>query len=489
MNTLQRKKLNTSESGVALIMAILVLMLVSAVVTGMILMSNTETNVSLNFRDAQTAFFDAKGGVEEVRDRLRAGAPASLTGNLPTNLPGQNNGVLYITNPAAGEVVAPWNTAGNNYPDDEICKEVACAGGGVPGGNPWYATTAASASYAAAPLLNWKWVRLIAKTNKSDSGTTRTVSVDGTTSGNRVCWNGTNELVTAAASCPAGTQQVYHLTSLAVTPSGSRRMLQMEVSLNLANLNVPSALTFDGPGDTFGSPNSNPFHINGTDRSGPDPGACALAAQPAVPAVGVVTPGDVPTTITSLNRPDHYTGAGATPSVGNVASNLPPDMQSVSALDGLVQNLSQSADYTLTDGGNGTGACTSSPPSLGTAAAPVTIYANCSFSLSGNNTGYGVLIVTGTYSASGNNGWRGLVLVVGQGNIQVNGGGNNSYDGGIVVAKTRDANGNLLATLGAPTVNWNGGGGNGIYYDSCWISNALSSKSNYRSLAYRELMY
>jgi len=51
---------------------------------GMILMSNTETNVSANFRDEQTAYFAAKAGIEEIRDRLRAGANGQLA--LPTTL-------------------------------------------------------------------------------------------------------------------------------------------------------------------------------------------------------------------------------------------------------------------------------------------------------------------------------------------------------------------------------------------------------------------
>ena len=42
------------------------------------------------------------------------------------------------------------------------------------------------------------------------------------------------------------------------------------------------------------------------------------------------------------------------------------------------------------------------------------------------------------------------------------------------MARTRDLNGNLLSTLGTPTVNWSGGGGNGIYYDHCWADNMLN---------------
>src|SRR5437879_13911656 len=109
------KNLRTSERGVALVVALLMLMLISAALIGMIMMSNTETNISANFRDEQTAFFSSKGGIEEVRDRFPSGATARFGGSAlfsstnvpPFPLPGLANGVLYITNPAAGETITP----------------------------------------------------------------------------------------------------------------------------------------------------------------------------------------------------------------------------------------------------------------------------------------------------------------------------------------------------------------------------------------------
>jgi Tfp pilus assembly protein PilX len=177
MIVLSGKKRNTPEDGIALIVALLMLLLITAALMGMIMMSNTETNVSANFRDEQTAFFASKAGIEEVRDRMRSSATNSLSGFLPTTaLPGAPNGILYITNPAAGETVTPWTTTGsaNTYPDDEICKELLPCGVNLTAGT--WTSQSASTTYAATPILPWKWVRVMAKANiehRSNAGDLR----------------------------------------------------------------------------------------------------------------------------------------------------------------------------------------------------------------------------------------------------------------------------------------------------------------------------
>ena len=114
---------------------------------------------------------------------------------------------------------------------------------------------------------------------------------------------------------------------------------------------------------------------------------------------------------------------------------------------------------------------------------------NGDLSLNGNETGYGLLVVTGTFSPGGNVGWNGIVLVVGKGIVTGNGGGNNQYTGAIVVAQTvNPSTGVPLATLGAPTFSFSGGGGNGVYYSTGCINQA-STLSDYRAIAAHELLY
>jgi len=469
------------QRGIALLMVLIALLIISAITAGAILLSNTETSISANFRDEQLAFFSAKSGIEEARDRMQAGVANTLrTASLPTTLPGASGSVLYILNPANGETVAPWNgSSSTTYPDDEICKEtstISCSGNlpNLSSCSSWCVSTTASSVYAASPVLPWKWVRLMLKQNNALSA----YSTNGSSSsGLQVCWNGTNEETT---SCSAPNLPVYTMTALAVTPSGSRRMVQAEIAEDRLNFSASAALTLDGTGDTASMPSSNNFGVNGNDSAG----CGATTTGPALPAIGVDSNADVTTLDGAIpnNRKNNYTGSGGSnPDVENISSSLPPNLQTVTSLQALTSSIKSMVTQPVI---TGPATSVSSP---GTAAAPQIIYVNGDLTLSGNVTGYGILVVTGTFTASGNVGWNGLVLVVGQGNFVGNGGGNNSYNGAIVVAKTLDSMGNPLGSLGAPTFNFNGGGGNGLNYSSGCIAQA-TTLSTFHIMAFREVL-
>ena len=481
-----------SERGVALFIAIFALLLISVVALALMVMAGTETSLNSNYKSSVQAFYDAKAGVEEARGRLWAGHPNSIaallidpaTGMMPVGK------AVYILNPAGAEVVNPIDmSAGNQYADRQYINEW--------GGNPpaTATTTASVSTQAGVPGPLYKWVRITPRTEKSEN-----VDVNGdgfTDPVNPLYYDGAQQFPYSSVTGPivglnpvGSTQyQVFEVTALAVTPSGSQRMVQYTVSQTNMNLQFPSALTFDGLTPTYNAPNSNPFDMNGNDRSGSNPApTCTVPVQLSKPAVGVISPADIATAASGIpsNRLNHYLGSGGTPSVANVT--LPTNEDSVSSLNNLVAQIAKAGTVV-------TGPASQGSINLGSASNPqITVVqadpnvpgSTGDLTLTGNNTGYGILVVTGTLTFSGNSGWRGIVLVVGQGSLQENGGGNNEYDGAMLVAKTLDAQGHPLATLGAPVVNWNGGGGNGVYYDSCWIANA-SKGLNYSVLSFREI--
>jgi hypothetical protein len=276
---------------------------------------------------------------------------------------------------------------------------------------------------------------------------------------------------------------VYMMTALATTPSGSRRMVQYELTKDKLNLTFPAALTLDGSNvslSTVTGPNSNVYNMDGHDHAG-----CGGAATASTgPAIGVTNAPDIVTVTAGIpsNRTGNYTGVdGTSPDVSNISAKMPANLNSVGALNTLLATIKSNANQVY----NSNQTSLANP---GTAAAPQIIYINGDYSPSGNVTGNGILVVTGTFSPGGNVGWNGIVLVVGKGSIVGNGGGNAEYDGAVIVARTVDASGNPLASLGVANFDFSGGGGNGIMYSTGCIAQA-STLSDYRIVSTREMMY
>jgi Tfp pilus assembly protein PilX len=519
-NAVQDKNMNQpkasisgrNERGAALLIAIFSLLLISAVAIALIMMAGTESAISGNYRNALQAFYSAKAGLEEGRGRLWSGNANAMTSvsGFPTTgfLPiGQ---VWYITNPASGETVSP---SASPYADTELASEYS--------GTPTIHTVSSVTQLSGTANAPYKWVRITATTEKSLN-----VDVDGDGSKNsnmELCSDGSQLVpVTALGSntCPTvganQSYQVYTVASLAVTPGGGKRLEEYTVAPQSYNLNFPGALTMAGPIGTFNGANSNPYHINGADGSGSVPVSGCTPTTNSIAAIDV-TPG-LDTANASgkdnqhyvgdiLPRPDHYTGAVPSPAPspaisGNpsiTAQNPTGSLGSASALNQLVDTLKQNADGVMQPSpapvgdhnNSGTtynfGDTSHGWPSGMSASNPKVVVVDGSFDL-GPNTGYGILVVTGNFTYHGNSGWNGIVLVIGDGTTTFDGlgGGNGEFDGAVFVATTRDSSGHGLSNFGAVNFDISGGGGNGIYYSSCWV-NKVSQVPGLKLLSFKEI--
>src|SRR6266481_3890895 len=487
-------KIRNHEEGVALIAAILTLLLLSAITAGIIILTNTETNTSSNFKDEQRAFFSAKAGIEEVRDRLRTAATGTLATStiLPTTLPGvSTTGVTYVLNPLPSETVAPWTapttSSPNSYADDEICKETSAIAAGCSGGYPsssgWYRSTSplANSIYAASPALDWKWVRIQLKQSNA-FGTNYAVNGNTANAYYTCLKDGSPYEYAFAAPCVSPVYlPVYVLTALSVTPGGSRRMLQVEVGQDTFQFNAPAALTLDGPGDTFATGPSSKFGVNGNDSNS----VCGGSVGPNVPAVGVPDDADKTATITQIsnavngntNKMGNYqSGSNTTPDVQNISSALPSSMLTKTSLQNLMSTIKADVTQPVING-TPTAATDSSFTSPGTLAAPQIIYVNGDLTLTGNFTGYGILVVTGTFTAKGSNTWNGLIFVVGAGQFVDK--GTSTFNGAMVIANT--------SGWGATSSDVSGGGNGGVNYSSGCIAQA-TTLSTFHVISMRELM-
>jgi len=113
---MRKRKARNPESGIALLIALLALLLISAIGMGMMYMSTTETSVNANYRDTQRAFFSMRAGLEEMRDRMRQDAPIPITvptltsANGPANMPSARfpNTSALSSKPEASPSASRW---------------------------------------------------------------------------------------------------------------------------------------------------------------------------------------------------------------------------------------------------------------------------------------------------------------------------------------------------------------------------------------------
>jgi hypothetical protein len=298
-------RIRRQEKGVALILSILALLLLSAIAVSMMYMAATESSINANFKKEEVEYFASRAGIEEIRDRMIPGVvpyslnglaagpnppcPIRLAGNcyLPDQLPTAANGeIVYILQNQANAALTMANvttapTPGNPNPiyDDELCHDyaiggmqrslaanVSCANSAntqLPAGAAWYFRPPAAAGLSAAPFwlnggssnpLDWKWARISLKATNSAP-----YCVDGTANPGcaaevpqKVCWDGNTEsaLPVGFASCGALTpplQPVYLVTALAVSSTGGRRLIQTELAQKPSQ-NPPDGLYATGQG-------------------------------------------------------------------------------------------------------------------------------------------------------------------------------------------------------------------------------------------------
>lgn len=239
----------TRQRGAALLLCLFALLLLTSIGAFLYLSSGTETRISANYGSGMDAYYAAKFGIQEVRDRVSytsndprfPGRVDGLADRLPTDIAGNPNGVFYVLNPAPGETLDPANPA-SRYFDDELChdynsgaaKGTRCSS--VPGVANWELPTQLSqASPGTATAL--KWVRINMKTNRISDPFFVDATNLAATMDLPICWDGKKELLSPAAPAPPcdanGLQNVYMLTSLAVTPglrdNAARRLLRSEV--------------------------------------------------------------------------------------------------------------------------------------------------------------------------------------------------------------------------------------------------------------------
>ncbi|MGZ4817054.1 MAG: hypothetical protein ACXVZJ_00430 [Terriglobales bacterium] len=520
-----RGKHRRGERGVALLMALFALLILAAVGLGMMYSANTETAINSNYGGSMRAYYAALGGIEEARDRVRTNTTNGIT--PPARTPSSAGHTIYLVNPyvnSAGNTITPkpW-LASDSFIDDEYCHEFPSTdpGLGTPctvlpydsstntnwygyysGGSSTYTGTtwhSGGSSFSGVPSLSpntstanavdFRWTRINMKMNYSTnpvcvngSGITCSTTAQQATA---VCWDGTRELlaVSAGTDCSttpstnnSATMPVYLLTSLAVTPNGSRRMVQMEVANN------PPLVTnaaVDANNDVTVSGSS--VTVNGYDNC-----KCACTNPPGggAPtctnrATGGPCTGNTYSIFASGNESESghpATVAGTTPVVAENQSfpyDVPSLVNKYKKMQGMV-DVTNSPSYSITcSAGSPYANCGSVsgiafgtepnpwPPTNVQSPAGVAYqytYIPGSIDLQAHSSGAGVLVVNGNLTIHGGFEYYGLIIVAGTLTLQGSGSGQDYNVIGSIVA-------------GQGTVADSISGGITIQYDRCALLN------------------
>jgi len=441
---------NRNERGVALIMSLFVLAILSLVGITYMTSSTLETKINSNSRSSYPAFYAAEAGLEEGTYRLIGSAVNPIALSLvdaPTK-------VVYIRQNTS---IVPTDSSSPYY-DTEYTSS-------------GFTTVSYASTNQSSNMMPYQWVKISMKTKRLSGHDVDNTGL-ATNQDVPVYYDGAEYLYSPPTINPTKTGfRVYQITAFA-SAAGSGYRLRREIS-SAGFPGMPGAVYLPGPLPTYSAPSSNPFIIDGNDQAG----------GPAKPAMGVLNAAAdaAVTAAIPANRLDHYTGSGGWPDIQDVSSGLSTSLNTPQGLEDVLSTITPYANGTYA---SGTTTC-SGAGCWGTSGAPKINVFNGDCNL-GNGTGYGILIVRGNFSMQGNGAFYGLILVVGQGTMTFSGGGNGSINGGIIVAKTRDAGGSVLGSLGNPSLSWNGGGGNGVRYNSTLV-NQMFTNMGFLKLAYKEI--
>src|SRR6476660_3398608 len=271
MAQIMSRMMKRDERGMALMLALFALLLLSGIGLCMVLSSNTETRIDANYGGSLRSYYAAHSGLEEMRDRisyLSTTRPDGLADKLPTTIAGNPGGVLYVVNPDAGEIVDPTDPT-SPYFDVQLChdyksrvtvRDSRCTA--VPTGT--WMLTSQNAAPAAAVSLGYKWVRINLKTNRIAAPYYVDQKGDPATLDTLVCWDGETEQLSPGGTAPAcdanGMQPVYMLTSLALS-QGTRNLLRAEVVGT--SIRPPGAITMDVGSSNSATPITATFNGSG----------------------------------------------------------------------------------------------------------------------------------------------------------------------------------------------------------------------------------
>lgn len=439
-----------TEAGIALLIALLVIVLLSAFAFSMAALTTSQLQLGKTVQTQTQVYYAALAGLEEARGRLNPAAPDALgSSSLPTAV----NQVVYLVNGAMQDPVQPTNP-GSPYYDTEYAREFS---GGLTGASVLTPVASDQPGTGTASAIPYKWVRITLKTEYSSG---QDVDQDGILDNSSpVYWDGTHQNVTATGV------PVYKLTALAVDASGIRQMAQVEVADRISSYSALGGLATGGAATLAGLAGGNVGHpsrggtsnlvVDGSDTLNTTP--CGTVGVP-----GLVTVGTASIASAMVN---------GIPTATQQVLSLPTSPAAfINSLRAVATPI-LSADPThvsLVSGGTGyagTNAVLGTQPNGTTPAQPAVVYSDKPLAISGTaSTGDGILLVSGNLSVTGGFSYRGLIVVDGPVTLASNSTGSIRIKGSVI------SSGNLSADSTQSSSN-----ALTVSYDSCALIDSFQS--------------
>ena len=270
------------------------------------------------------------------------------------------------------------------------------------------------------------------------------------------------------------------LTSVATGPLGSQAIIESTVK-TFDLFPPPGSITLLGSGASFTGNMSNAKDLHGDDQCGSGAPKPVIAASDSadVPGIKASIDSSKPATyyskdsdgnsVTAATDPDAITQTISSSTLASIYSNYGINLIDAHSLNNFVTDLKQLAD-TVAPGGTDANSVY-----VGAPGDSRIVVVDGDFNL--NDSGAGILLVTGELTFQGTIQYDGLILVFGKGSMRRQGGGNNTIKGGIIIADTLGPDG-IAGTaddvLGSPTLNTSGGGQSNIRYCSQAIEDMLA---------------
>ncbi len=270
-----------------------------------------------------------------------------------------------------------------------------------------------------------------------------------------------NDTNTAGETTTEDANRVIILTSSATGPNGAKRTIKAYIGRSSVFI-PPGSVYFPGQSQYIETGfNGTSFQIDGNDTvPGGSPGSGSGSPIPGISTTSSASTSQVTSSLSSNQQP-LVGGRGGTPSVATTSASLVFDVNQL-AQNIIASGIEGVTMQTLPSGNYSSGV-------WGTSMAPMITHITGNATLTGDLTGYGVLIVDGDLTVRGSFSFKGVIIALGDVDFKGSADSGQATLWGALLAKEGTTSDSMRLTVG---------GNAQIFYSTQTISTVVNSWGN-----------